>query len=91
MTFGFGCAFLLLCGLSVENRSFWLVRRMPTFVPDRNSQYGHFEDDEGTGPEKPLIGHGDMEEFHGNGEESHFRGPLSLVTSPDIALVPFLF
>lgn len=69
MTFGFGCAFLLLCGFSVENRSFWLVRRMPTSVPDRYSQYGHFEDDDGTGPENPLIGHGDMEEFHGNGED----------------------
>lgn len=72
ITFGFGCAYLLLSVLSLDHPAVapWLLaRRKPnSFLSATGPHSDHWEDEEPQAPEVPLAGHGPDDEFHHSGQ-----------------------
>ncbi|XP_029836768.3 glycoprotein-N-acetylgalactosamine 3-beta-galactosyltransferase 1 [Ixodes scapularis] len=75
MTFGFGCAYLLLSVLSMDHRSTWLSRLSRAAVPAlyATDAHSHWDGVDAAGPDRPLSVHGSQEEFHRTGEDQVAR------------------
>lgn len=75
ITFGFGCAYLLLSVISLDHPGVapWLLaRRRPSYAPHLSAagpHADHWEDEEPAAPEVPLSGHGPDDEFHHSDED----------------------
>ncbi|KAH8009341.1 hypothetical protein HPB51_015664 [Rhipicephalus microplus] len=87
ITFGFGCAYLLLSVLSLDHPAVapWLLaRRKPnSFLSATGPHSDHWEDEEPQAPEVPLAGHGPDDEFHHSGKGSSHSELLVLVRKTD--------
>lgn len=68
MTFGFGCAYLLLSVLSVDERASWITRLSRAAFSLSDPSDTHWETDDLAGPSRVPSSHGDDEEFHHRGE-----------------------
>lgn len=64
MTFGFGCAYLLLSVLSVDERASWITRLSRAAFSLSDPSDTHWETDDLAGPSRVPSSHGDDEEFH---------------------------
>ncbi|XP_065310658.1 glycoprotein-N-acetylgalactosamine 3-beta-galactosyltransferase 1-like isoform X2 [Dermacentor albipictus] len=75
ITFGFGCAYLLLSVISLDHPGVapWLLaRRRPgsaSLLSAPGPHADHWEDEEPPAPEVPLAGHGPDDEFHHSDED----------------------